>query len=119
MMLKTENMMIAAANLRQMEIEHGFAPIEVASWLNNDDWREIIATRDHRRVRLVLLDAKQPGTGAFTRLIAGITKAGLVPVIVEPNKTLTDWCVRHGYRMRIIGKGKDRHEVWYLRRSAY
>jgi len=118
-LLKADHQIAAAADLRRMELEQGHALIEVASWLDHADWREIIVSRDHRRVRLVLLDARKPGTGAFTRLIDRISKAGLVPVIVEPNQLLVDWCHRHGYRMRIIGKRHHRQEVWYSRRSAY
>lgn len=117
MKLKTKNMRLAAANLRQMEIDQGYALIDAATWLDKSDWHEIIASRDGRRIRLVLLDALNPGAGAFTRLIERISAAGLVPVIVEPNQFLIDWCHRHGCRMRIIGKGPFRQEVWYPRRA--
>jgi len=118
MMLKTQNMVEAAYNLRQLEAEQGFEVIDDAPWLNKSDWREIVVSQDSRRIRLVLLDAMFPGKGAFTRLIAGIWEAGLTPVIVEPNQSLIDWCNRHDYRSKIVGKKQLRHEVWYPRRSA-
>jgi hypothetical protein len=115
--LKTENMMAAAANLREMEVEQGFTLVLRSVIINPEDWREIVASQDGKKIRLVLLDAMKPGHGAFSRLIAAIWRHDLVPVIVEPNEALISWCVRHDYRRRVIGKGKHRHEVWYPRRG--
>jgi|SRR5215813_2846098 len=116
--MKTPLQLQCAANLRQMEVEQGYTLVADAQWLDRSDWREIVASQDGKRIRLVLLDAMRPCTGAFTQLICGIWEAGLVPVIVEPNQTLIDWCNRHDYRRRMVGHGKHRHEVWYPRRGA-
>ena len=117
--LADEATAVALINLRRMEQEQGFELIENAPWLNRAEWREIIVSRHSRRIRLVLLDARYPGKGAFTRLIEGITKAGLVPVLVEPSQSLIDWCHRHDYRPRNVGKNCFKQEVWYPRRSAW
>ena len=107
----------SAERLRQLEVSKGFTLVAEAQWLERSDWREIVASQDGKRIRLVLLDALHPGKGAFTRLIAGIWRCDLMPVLVEPNQSLIDWCYRHDFRARIIGKGPDRHEVWYPRKG--
>jgi hypothetical protein len=102
--------------MRSTELEQGFTIVD-AQWIDWNDWMEsTIITQDGKRIRLVALEAREPGKGAFTRLIAKIWKAGLIPVIVEPNRSLTDWCLRHDYRCRRIGKGRFAHEVWYPRK---
>ena len=99
------------------ELAQGFKIINEAEWLDWDDWSDYsIFSADGPRIRLVAIEAKKQGTGAFTRLIAKITDAGLVPVLVMPNRSLVDWCMRHDYRSRRIGKGSFSHEVWYPRR---
>jgi hypothetical protein len=98
------------------ELAQGFEIVREADWLQWDDWSDYsIFSKDHDRIRLVAIEAKRPGKGAFTRLIAGIVDRHLVPVLVEPNRTLIDWCLRHDYRSRRIGKGSFTHEVWYPR----
>lgn len=99
------------------EIDAGNVEVKSAEWLNADEWKDFVITQSGRRIRLVLLYAKRPCTGAFTRLIAGIDAAGLTPVIVEPCQSLVDWCNRHDYRCRKIGRGDRNHtqEIWYRR----
>lgn len=99
--------------IRAYERDMGYQLITDAPWLNRKDWYALIASEDGNRVRLVLMDAAEPGTGAMTRLIAGIEKAGKIPVIVEPMGRLRDWCKKNGWKKRIIGKGWDRQEVWH------
>jgi hypothetical protein len=110
-------MSIFANNLRLLEIEQGHRLIDKAEWLNKNEWNEIIASEDQQgRIRLVVLNARIPGNGAFTRLIAGIQSAGLVPVIVEPIGILAQWCKKHGWRKRIVGRNtSNAHEIWYAR----
>ena len=98
--------------IRKEEHDAGYILIDEAIWLNRGDWNEIVVSMDKEgRIRLVLLDAKQPGTGAFTRLVAGILQAGLTPVIVEPIGLLETWCVKHGWRSRRLKHGV----IWYKR----
>ena len=105
--------------MKQGETEQGFTIVDSAKWFDPDDWQTPLISQDNRRVRLVLLEAKKPHTGQFTKLISEISKAGLVPVLVEPNETLVSWCRRHQYRKRNVGRGEFRHEVWYPKRCAY
>jgi hypothetical protein len=105
------------SNLRRFEIEQGFTLVIAgnAAWFDAEDWTgRTIISQDKRRVRLVALEARNPGHGAFTRLIAGIFEAGLTPVLVEPNDMLIDWCLRHDFRQRGV-KGRHPHTIWYPR----
>jgi len=87
-----------------------------AEWLNWEDWEsDTIITQDGQNVRLVIMTARNPGHGALTRLVDGIERAGLVPVLVEPTDRLKEWCRKRGWRARMIGRGKDRHSVFYPR----
>jgi hypothetical protein len=108
----THAMFTSIVKLRDFEKAAGHTPYAPP---NPDEWRAVVLSQDGRRVRIVLVDAFHPGTGAFTRLIAGIRAAGLTPVIVEPTLALRDWCERHGYRERIVGRGDARHRIWYPR----
>jgi hypothetical protein len=106
--------------MRMAEVRQGFSIVTEARWFNRDEWTPYtIVSQDKTRVRMVALEAKAPGNGAFTRLISGIWKSGLVPVLVEPNQTLVDWCHRHQFRKRTIGNKEYRHDIWYPRRCAY
>jgi hypothetical protein len=109
----------AWTQLLATEVRHGHERIISADWLDWADWStDTIITRDGSRVRLVLLNARQPRRGAFTRLMRGIKGAGLMPVLVEPNQVLKDWCARHDWRSREIGRGNDRQLIFYPRREA-
>ena len=106
--------------MRMCEVRQGFSILSEAAWLDWNDWdRWTIISQDNKRVRLVALQAKHPGHGAFTRLIDGIFKSGLIPVLVEPNQILIDWCRRNQFRKRTIGRKEFRHDVWYPKRCAY
>lgn len=102
--------------IRQTERMQGFVIVNHAPWLDWDDWSDRSIFSTHlRRVRLVAIEAKKPGNGAFTRLIERIEACRLIPTLVEPNQSLIDWCKRHDYRERHMGKGQFRQTVWYPR----
>jgi hypothetical protein len=106
--------------LRASEVAQGFSIVTEARWLDPDEWdRWTIVSQDGFRIRLVALSARHPHTGAFNRLIDRITANELVPVVVEPNDLLTEWCRKHWFRKRNVGQGKFRHVVWYPKRCAY
>ena len=104
--------------LRSGERAQGFTLVSDALWLDWGDWdRHTIISQDGKRIRLVALQAKVTGQGAFTRPgVERIFRQGLVPVLVEPNQMLIDWCYRHNYRHKRIGRGVFRHEIWFPRR---
>lgn len=108
------------AKLRSHEVAQGFSIVSEARWLDPAEWdRWTIVSQDGFRIRLVALSAVYPHTGAFNRLIDRITAHELTPVVVEPNDLLTEWCRKHWFRKRVIGRGEFRHVVWYPKRCAY
>ena len=108
------------AQIKAKEVMMGFSIIEEARWLDPDDWdRWTIVSQDGKRIRLVSLSARNPYTGAFTKLVNNILAEGMCPVVVSPNDFLTLWCKKHWYRKRNCGRGNCRHEVWYPKRCHY
>jgi len=88
--------------LRSLEIAKGRMPIPVGtvSWLPAADWdADTVATQAmlERRVRLVLLVARQPRTGALKRLVAAIAFAGLEPAVIAPSGDLEAILGRWGW----------------------
>lgn len=66
-----------------------------------DDWRNAVLTlRMNGEVRVVLLDAAQPGAGALTRLLARLEARRLRPVVVAPSARLAAALTRRGWRWR-------------------
>lgn len=113
-----EEKSVFAGLIRQFEKDQGFELVEEAPWLKLSEWNEIVISRQEDRIRLVLLDARFPGKGALSRLIAGIKEAGLHPVIVEPIGLLEGWCEKHGWRRKSIGRGEHRQVIWYERNTV-
>lgn len=107
------------ARMMNSEREQGYTRVREAGWLDWNEWdRHTLITQDGKRIRLVALQAKEPGTGAFNRLVQRIFAHNLIPVLVEPNQSLVDWCHRHDFRSKRIGRGRYKHEIWYPRRCA-
>lgn len=71
--------------------------------LPTEDWAEAIVTVTGVRVRLVLLDARKPGSGAFTRLCAALAEFGHRPVVISPTREFAAMLARRGWRERIVG----------------
>jgi hypothetical protein len=88
------------------EIALGYVPVPVGSvdWLPLSDWhpRDVVSS-DGVEVRIVAIMAREPGTGAFRRLVAGIESAGLRPVIVCPLPGMTEIMGRWGWACVRIG----------------
>lgn len=86
-------------------------------WLPAEDWDETITVSvDGHKVRLVVILAKRPGTGAFKRLVAGIEKAGLTPCIIEPSREMQATLTRWGWKPRRYGYGLESETQWTPRR---
>lgn len=83
-------------------------------WLPASDWLpETICSLNGSIVRLVLIAARMPGTGALTRCLAGIERAGFIPNIVEPTDELQATLRRRGWRHKTHGRTfKTRETVW-------
>lgn len=101
--------------LREDERAAGFDPVHPGEreWFSAADWSagDVVSVRK-RIVRIVAIKARDPGKGAFSRLITAIAVAGLTPVIVEPMFSMPDILTRWGWKRSVVGKGFDREEIW-------
>jgi hypothetical protein len=77
-------------------------------------WEEYcIIARRGKDIRLISLFAKNPGNGAFRRLVLGIITAGYRPVVVEPLFGMESTMRRWGWSHQQVGRGLS-HEDLYI-----
>jgi hypothetical protein len=87
-------------------------------WLSASDWHETnVVSVDGERVRLVAIWAKNPGRGAFRRLVAAIQAAGLKPCVFSPHDEFAATLKRWGWKEKRRGYGMDHEEWWEPRRA--
>src|SRR5271168_2798192 len=101
--------------MRFDEIESGNNPVVPGDvgWLSTYDWPDdIVISQNKKTVRIIAIRATRPGNGAFSRLITGIAKAGLKPVVVEPLDLMLMVLKKWGWSHRIVGKGLQREAQW-------
>lgn len=79
-----------------------------------EDWDfPQVVTYDGREVRICLINARDPGHGAFRRLVDAIQAAGLTPVVVAPvGETMPAIMKRWRWKRRRVGRGWAREEQW-------
>jgi hypothetical protein len=89
-----------------------------ALWFRIGDWKsESVASMHGTTIRLVLIDAYRPGTGAFTRMIRDIEEIGGRPAVLEPTKEFAAMLKRRGWRGKQFGRSfEDSEGVWRPRR---
>jgi hypothetical protein len=79
-------------------------PTGSVSWLPACDWPEdIVVTQLGKDIRIVAIYNPKRGNGAFSRLVTGIVKAGLRPVVVCPSHEMRDICKTWGWKEQIVG----------------
>jgi hypothetical protein len=87
-------------------------------WLPVDDWDPtVVVSIDGNRVRLVAILAKNPGSGAFRRLVDGIQAAGLIPCVVCPTRELEATLTRWKWKRKEVGSSFDNHETYWRPRQ--
>lgn len=93
---------------------HYIMPVGSAPFLSTDDWKpEACVSIADGEVRIVLIEAREPGTGAFRRLVEGITDAGLRPVVVCPLDHMKAILKRWGWQVTEVGSTfYDREDQW-------
>lgn len=104
--------------MRSAEIAKGARVVRPGDepWLSAEDWHEdVVVSVRGDRVRLVAIRAKNPGHGAFRRLIASVTESGLVPCVVCPFGAMRETLKRWGWRER--HRMVDGEEFWEPRRG--
>jgi hypothetical protein len=83
-------------------------PIPVDDWVENS-----VISLNGKEVRLVIVSAKHERSGAFTRLLAEIERAGLTPVICAPIGRVMPMLMRKwGWIESVRGEGFMRCEEW-------
>lgn len=87
--------------MRQDERDKGYRIVLPGDepWLPKADWPEnVCVSQTGNEVRIVAIFARNPGQGAFKRLITGIEAAGLTPVVVCPIFQMPKILKRWGWR---------------------
>jgi hypothetical protein len=103
--------------MRAEERERGYLVVEPGSvaWLPFEDWRStcVVSIRELKVVRLVILEAVNPGHGALRRLLAQLVMIGLGVEVVEPVGRVADFLKRSGWTRHERGSTfRDREEFW-------
>lgn len=89
------------------------------SWLPASDWpHDVVVSQDGREVRIIAIYARQPGQGAFRRMVDGIIAAGLVPVVIAPSQEMRATLKRWHWRCRYAGAGVHEEEQWRPRKGV-
>lgn len=97
----------------EAEAGHGVVLPGDLPWFSADEWSpDCVVSIDRRRVRLILIVAKRPGTGAFTRLAARILASGLKPMVLAPTREFQAMLSKRGWRRKDFGTGLDHEERW-------
>ncbi len=102
--------------MREDEKALGFTPILAGDhpWFPLEDWSltDVVSIKGDC-VRIVAIRAWYPKSGAFSRMITRIAKAGLRPIVVEPMlNDMPEILKRWGWSSKVIGDGFERQELW-------
>ena len=83
-------------------------------WFLARDWLpESVASISGTMVRFVLIEAREPGTGAFTRTVKGAQEAGYKPAVIDPTPEFVATLKRRGWRGKVVGHDfETRETVW-------
>jgi hypothetical protein len=84
-------------------------------WFSRQAWEpDSFLARKRHELMIVLLVARRPGTGAFTRLLAALDRKGWRVRVVAPlGPVLPDMLLRRGFLPEIVDLGDgDETDVW-------
>lgn len=105
--------------LREAETKRGFqiAKTRGGFWLPEADWHEdtvasLVRLDGHRALRLVLAVARNPGTGAFSRLATQCLMRGWMLIVVDPNEEFATILQRRGFIEMRLGRTFEERETW-------
>jgi hypothetical protein len=98
------------------EQKNGFLVIRPGDtpWFLASDWMDYsVASLSGTTVRLVLIEAHEPGKGAFTRTINGARLAGYRPAVIDPTAKFAAMLKRRGWRGKAVGHDfETRETIW-------
>jgi hypothetical protein len=85
-----------------------------APWFLAADWMAYsVVSVSGVLVRFVLIEAHEPGTGAFTRTVKGLQDAGYKPAVIDPTREFAAMLKRRGWRGKTAGHDFETTEtVW-------
>lgn len=98
------------ACMREREVARGYTliPLGDRPWFQPADWYDnCVMSLDGKHVRIVGVSAKRIGTGAFSRLVEGIIRDGLQPVVVCPMGHMEAILTRWGWTKQHHSEGAD------------
>jgi len=105
--------------LREAETKRGFqiAKTRGGFWLPEADWHEdtvasLVRLDGRRALRLVLAVARNPGTGAFSRLATQCLMRGWMLIVVDPNEEFATILQRRGFIEMRLGRTFEERETW-------
>jgi hypothetical protein len=108
-------------SLKRGESERGYTPLSPGDvpWFPAADWHpKDTISLDGKRVRIVAIIARNEATGAFSRMITGIAKENLLPVVIEPMLFMPFILQGWGWHKRIAGTDfASREEQWFPTRK--
>ena len=109
--------MSPADAMKSDERERGFGLYVIGqrSWFLPRDWREdavVSFDRERGEVRIIAIEAKNPGQGAFTRMVRGIMAEGRTPVVIQPMGDMPAILTKWGWQRRDEGEGFLHEEQW-------
>jgi hypothetical protein len=81
------------------------------------DWRRGIISIKDTEVRIVAIEARERGKGAFKRLLGNILAAGLEPVVVAAMLDMPFILTHWGWRREIVDDDIGKLDLW--RRPAW
>jgi hypothetical protein len=83
-------------------------------WFLAADWMAYsVVSVSGTLVRFVLIEAHEPGTGAFTRTVKGLQDAGYKPAVIDPTREFAAMLKRRGWRGKAMGHNFETTEtVW-------
>lgn len=104
--------------MRDLEMERGRTEVQpskllVFPYTLQDFDEDTLLTREGNDIRIVIVNVRHPGKGAFGRLVRGISAAGLNPVVVAPvGPHMPAILAKWGWVQHIIGIGFERENLW-------
>jgi hypothetical protein len=83
-------------------------------WFLAADWMsESVASVYGPMIRFVLIEARKPGTGAFTSMIERMRSTNYKPAVIEPTKEFAAMLKRRGWRGTATGHTfETRETIW-------
>jgi len=101
--------------MTQDEIAKGYTPIKVGEkpWFSKRHWNDGVLSKNGKEVRIIAIIAKQQGRGSFRKMVDGIRRDGLTPVVICPFSQMEAILKKWGWEKTVVGGSfLEREEQW-------